>query len=108
MLRNIYPCLAARRNLDRFNQGLHALAGAKVEWLGPLLGNGRQKSGDLDSFQIIKAELVTRSDAEKAVWKVIRPRLDPTKAAASGGVLHAEEMQLIEALLREKKRAFAP
>src|SRR5215469_4557933 len=99
MLRNIHPRPPARRNLNRFYQGLHALSGAKVEWLGPLLGNGRQKSGDLDSFQIIKAELVTRSDAEKAVWIVIRPRLDPTEAAATGGVLHAEEMQLIEALL---------
>ena len=56
----------------RLDQRLDAMAGLETEGLGPFAGNGVDEARDLDRLEVVEAELVAWSNAERSIGGVVR------------------------------------
>jgi hypothetical protein len=71
---------------------LNAQASAEVEWLWSTFGNGVKVARGLDRLQVVEAKLVTRRNAEQAVWPMVRACLDPAESLTATVVMGREKM----------------
>src|SRR5271166_558402 len=107
-LRSAYGLPASR--LRRFQRGIDDALNfpgfAEVRSLLLAAGDSREKLGDLDRLQIVEAQLVTGSDAEEAIGRMLRTRLDAGETGMARIARRAEMEQFIEPFLREDQRSF--
>jgi hypothetical protein len=108
MFADLLPGAGSTRCMNRLHERLDAQAGPEVEGFRPAAGYGVEETRGFDRLQIVEAELMAGRDAEQAVGRMVRARLDAPEALTAPPITGGKEMQLVETLLAERESAFRP